>query len=224
MSCVLLLHQVDYLDLVYVHWPVPTPPAAAGGGVGSPVAHVVAYRALEQLCAEGLVRAIGLSNYRIEDYEALLAAGPLRVEPAVNQIEANPFLFRRATVEYFAGRGVAMVAYKPFLRGGAFGDPTVSAVASRYGVSAGEVLLRWSLNHGFTVLPKSTNPGRMAANLACFPTKGGWDLSDEDMDALDALTVEPASGATFEQHFSKRAVADPAAPTVALGYAGHPPP
>ncbi|KAJ1461726.1 NADP-dependent oxidoreductase domain-containing protein [Pelagophyceae sp. CCMP2097] len=192
---------VEYLDLVYVHWPAP--------------GHVAAYRALEALHAEGLVRAIGLSNYRIEDYDELVSAG-LKVAPVANQIECNPWLFRTETIEFFKAKDIATVAYKPLLRGGGLDDATVVGLSGKHGVSPAQVLVKWGLNHGLAVLPKSSNAGRMAQNLDVW----SFDLGSEDMAQLDAL--QPAgSDETFRAHFAKRAVVDADQPTVAV-YAGAP--
>jgi len=217
--------QLEYLDLVYVHWPVQTP-LDGDNSEGLP-AHVLAYRALEEMCLEGKIKAIGLSNYRISDYEDLLSAGPMKVHPVVNQIEVNPFLYRKDTINYFKGKNIVTVAYKPFVRGSAIAHPALVAIAGHYeGVTPGEVLLRWATNHGLVVLPKSTNPARMLSNLGCITKSkgggggggGGWDLAPSDMAALDALTTEPEASLAFEAHFSKRAVVDRSGPTLALGY------
>lgn len=162
---------------------------------------------------------MGLSNYRPADYEQLVSFGPLAVAPVVNQIECNPFMYRKDCLAYFASRGVATVAYKPFLRGPGAEHPVVVAVAARHtGASAGAVLLKWLLGKGVVVLPKSTNPGRMAANLQC-ATEGAWALSADDEAALDGLYDAPAGLATFDAHFTKRAVQDPEKTTIAMGYA-----
>ena len=132
----LKLLQVDYLDLAYVHWPVPGK-------------HVEAYGALEELHAEGKVRAIGLSNYRIQDYEELFMANSssssssTRVPPAANQIEVNPFLYRRDTIDFFRGKGIPVIAYKPLLRGKGVENPLVASLADKYATTPGDVLLRW---------------------------------------------------------------------------------
>jgi len=136
----------------------------------------------------------------------------------VNQIEVNPFLYRRDCIDYFADRDIITVAYKPFLRGAAASHPAVAAVAARYeGVSAGSVLLKWLIGKGIAVLPKSTNPGRMAENLRC-ADECSWSLTSEDELELDSLYDSSAGLAAFEAHFLKRAVQDPEGPTLCLGY------
>ena len=200
----LALLQLDYLDLAYVHWPVPGK-------------HVEAYRAIEELVREGKVRAIGLSNYRIEDYQELMAAPGRKVEPAVNQIEVNPFLYRAETIAYFQTREIPVVAYKPFLRGKGTEEALVVSLAEKYSTTPGEVLLRWGFHKGLVLFPKSVRSERMALNLACASPAHPVKLADQDVAALDALT-DAGSEATFQAHFAKRAVADATNPTIALGY------
>ena len=140
------------------------------------------------------------------------------VPPVANQIEVNPFLYRRDCIEYFATRGILTVAYKPFLRGPGVNHPGVSAVAARHeGASAGAVLLKWLLGKGIVVLPKSANRGRMAENLRA-ADEGMWALSAEDESELGSLYDADSGLATFEAHFSKRAVQDPEGPTISMGY------
>lgn len=191
--------QVTYLDMVYVHWPVPDK-------------HVDAYKSLEGLVESGHIRTIGLSNYRVKDYQELMEAG-VTVRPAVNQIEVNPFMFRRDVIDYFASEGIPTVAYKPLHRGDGLDHSVVAALAAKYGKTPGQVLLRWGAQHGFALLPKSVNPERMEQNLQCF--SDDFSLSSQDMGILDALTT-PGSAATFEAHFMKRAVQDRSGPTLPM--------
>ena len=165
------------------------------------------------------MRSLGLSNYRPADYQELISFGPLAVAPVVNQIECNPFMYRRDCLDFFASQGIATVAYKPFLRGPGVEHPVVVAVAARHaGATAGAVLLKWLLAKGIAVLPKSTHPGRMAANLRC-ADEGQWALSGHDEAALDGVYDTAAGTATFDAHFAKRAVQDPEKTTIAMGYA-----
>eukprot|EP00616_Rhizochromulina_sp_CCMP1243_P001386 CAMPEP_0118961674 /NCGR_PEP_ID=MMETSP1173-20130426/281_1 /TAXON_ID=1034831 /ORGANISM="Rhizochromulina marina cf, Strain CCMP1243" /LENGTH=298 /DNA_ID=CAMNT_0006909859 /DNA_START=72 /DNA_END=968 /DNA_ORIENTATION=+ len=187
--------QVDFLDLVYVHWPVPGK-------------HVEAYKALEALVAEGKARGIGLSNYRVADYEELVASG-ITLAPLVNQIEVNPFLYRRDAIDFFQDKGMAIVGYKPLLRGKAVTDATAIEVARKHNVTPAQVLLRWGIQHKFAVLPKSSQAERIDSNLHLFH----FHLDDGDMATLDSLTTKD-SLANFEAHFTKRSVADPSCPTL----------
>merc|ERR1711920_629208 len=133
-----------------------------------------------------------------------------------NQIEVNPFLYRKDTIDYFQTRQIPIVAFKPLLRGKGVEDPVVISIAKKYSTTPGDVLLRWGAQKGIAVLPKSTNPERMEANLCCFDSN--ITLTAEDMAALDGLTDPVKSVATFNAHFAERAKVDPASPTIAIGY------
>ena len=145
----------------------------------------------------------------------------------MRQIEVNPFLYRKATIDFFAAqKGISIVAYKPLVRGKGTEHPAVRSMAEKYGTTPGDVLLRWGAQKGLILLPKSTNPARMEANLAAFDGPGtggtggaGVTISEEDVAALDALTDPVESDKTFQAHFASRAVVDEAGPTLALGYA-----
>ena len=157
-----------YVDLYLLHWPV------AGKRLDS-------WRALERLHDEGRARAIGVSNFLRPHLEELL--GRARVVPAANQIELSPFLQRRETVAFCRQHGIAVEAYSPLTRGERLDDPVVLEVANGSGRSPAQVLLRWGVQHGFVVLPKSTRPQRIAENAALFD----FALGASEMAALDGL-------------------------------------
>ena len=114
----------DYLDIYLVHWPVPGK-------------HVAAYQVLEEALGAGKIRAIGISNYTREDYEELKAVA--RVHPVVNQIEVNPFLWRRKTYDYFMGEGVVLQSYRALRQGKEMGNPCVAEIAKKHGRTAAQV-------------------------------------------------------------------------------------
>ena len=182
--------QVGYFDLFLVHWPVPE-------------VHVETYRALQEMQRQGKTRAIGLSNYTMEDFqllqEKLDLSGP-GMMPVCNQVEVNPFLHRKDTIDFFQSKGVAIVAYKPLKAGAATSNEAVEALAKKHGRSAAQVLLRWGVQHGYSVLPKSSNPERMAQNIALFD----FALDPEDMAALDALMTDDAMKGWREHYDSRR--------------------
>ena len=139
--------QVDYLDMYLVHWPVPGK-------------HVAAYQVLEEAQAAGKVKAIGLSNYTREDYEDLLEV--LKVRPVVNQIEMNPFLWRKNTFEYFMGQQIAIQSYRALRQGKEMANPAITAMATKYGKTAAQVLGRWCVQRKIIVVAKTV---RSAAEL-----------------------------------------------------------
>jgi diketogulonate reductase-like aldo/keto reductase len=167
--------ELDYVDLYLLHWPV------AGKRLDS-------WRALERLHAEGRAKAIGVSNYLRPHLEELLAHA--KVVPAVNQIELSPFLQRREAVDLCKAKGIVVEAYSPLTHGQRLDHPAVVAEARRVGRTAAQVLLRWGVQRGFVVLPKSTREARIRENAAIFD----FTLDAEAMVRLDALEEGLATG------------------------------
>jgi len=165
---------IDYIDLYLIHWPVPGK-------------HVEAYKTLERLAKDGKIRGIGVSNYAWEDYLELKEAGVENL-PLVNQIEINPFLYRKNTIARFAEEGVVLQSYRSLRDGKAFDDPTVLKVAQSHNRSAAQILGRWCVQKGFIYIPKSVRKDRMVENSKVFD----FELSDEEMEELDDLTTESA--------------------------------
>ncbi|HSO33030.1 MAG TPA: aldo/keto reductase [Labilithrix sp.] len=166
---------LDYVDLYLIHWPV------AGKRKDS-------WRALEKLKADGRARHIGVSNFLVPHLEELL--GDAKELPAVNQIEVHPFLQHRETRAFCKKHEIVVEAYSPLTRGQKLDDPAISAVGKRVGRSNAQVLLRWGVQHGLVVLPKSTHEKRIAENADLFD----FTLDGEAMAALDALDAGEATG------------------------------
>ncbi len=159
---------LESVDLYLLHWPVP------GRRLDS-------WRALEKLYDEKRVGAIGVSNFMVRHLDELLAVA--RHPPAVNQIELTPFLQRRDTVARCVAEGIVLEAYSPLTRGQRLDHPVVASIARDVGRTPAQVLLRWGVQHGYVVLPKSVTPARIRENLAVFD----FALSPEAMTRLDAL-------------------------------------
>ena len=166
---------LDYVDLFLLHWPV------AGKRLHS-------WRALERLFAEKRARAIGVSNFLVPHLEELLAHAS--VVPAVDQIEVTPFLQRRDTRAYCEANGIVVEAYSPLTRGQRLNHPVVVDAAWRVARTPAQVLLRWGVQRGMVVLPKSTHEARIAENAALFD----FTLDDPTMSQLDALEENLATG------------------------------
>jgi diketogulonate reductase-like aldo/keto reductase len=166
---------LDYVDLYLVHWPVP------GKRRDS-------WRALERAFADGRARAIGVSNYLVPHLRELL--GEAKVVPHVNQIELTPFLQRRETRALCAEHGIVVEAYSPLTRGQRLDDPTVTAIARTVGRSPAQILLRWGIQHGHVILPKSIHRERIAENAAVFD----FTLDARAMAQLDGLEEGLAIG------------------------------
>jgi diketogulonate reductase-like aldo/keto reductase len=166
---------LDYVDLYLIHWPV------AGKRLGT-------WRALERVYGEKRARAIGVSNYLVPHLEELL--GQAKVVPHVNQIELTPFLQRRDTRALCAKHGIVVEAYSPLTRGERLAHPVVTEVARAAGKTPAQVLLRWGIQHGHVVLPKSTHRERIAENGAVFD----FTLDAAAMTQLDGLEEGLATG------------------------------
>lgn len=158
----------EYLDLYLLHWPVPKK-------------RLESWRALERLLEDGRVRAIGVSNFMPHHLKELLAAAD--VVPAVNQIEVTPFLQQRAVRELCEEKGIVVEAYSPLAKGARMRHPVLSKIAKSLDRTSAQVLLRWGLQHGLVVLPKSIHASRIVENAAIFD----FEIPDEMMAELDGL-------------------------------------
>ena len=161
--------RTDYLDLVLLHQPFAD--------------YFGAYRALEDLYEEGKIRAIGISNFYPDRMVDL--ASFARIRPMVNQVEVHPYHQQAVAKQWMDRYGIQMEAWAPFGegRGGLFDDPCLTEIGARYGKTAAQVMLRWHLQRGVVVIPKTTHAERMRENLDVFD----FVLTPEDMVALAAL-------------------------------------
>jgi 2,5-diketo-D-gluconate reductase A len=160
---------VDQLDLWLVHWP----PEGESAGVQ-------VWEDFLTARDQGLVRDIGVSNYSLDQLDELTEA--TGVTPAVNQVRWSPLLFDRAYLDGHRERGVVLEGYSA-LKGGTLENPVVTGVAERHGRTPAQVIVRWHVQHGVVVIPKSQSPERIRANADV----GGFELSQDDMAALDGL-------------------------------------
>jgi 2,5-diketo-D-gluconate reductase A len=168
---------LDYLDLYLIHWPAP----ATDG-------YLESWRALEQLLRDGRVRAIGVSNFLPEHLDKLVGLGG--TVPAVNQVELHPALQQRDVAGSNAAHGVATEAWSPLAQGAVLGEPAVTAIAAEHGVTPAQVILRWHLQQGRIIIPKSVTPARIRENLDVF----GFELADTELAAIDALERDGRTG------------------------------
>jgi 2,5-diketo-D-gluconate reductase A len=173
----------EYVDLYLIHWPVPTEDR-----------FVDTWRGFERIREEGRARTIGVSNFRIEDLERLESETWTR--PTVNQVELHP-LFQQAELRsWHAEHGIATEAWSPLAQGAVLSGETISSVADRHGRTPAQAILRWHLQLGNVVIPKSVTPERIRENAEVFD----FELSDEEMAAIAALDTGNRGGpdpATF---------------------------
>lgn len=178
---------VEQIDMLILHQPFPRGFERTLG----------AYRALETLLADGKVRAIGVSNFMPHHLERLLAE--VEVTPALNQIEVHPYFQQREAQERNAALGIVTQAWAPiggitFYRPGfsqsTLDDPAILAIAQAHGKSAAQVMLRWGVQQGRSVIPKSVKPARIAENFEIFD----FELSGDELAAIDALNANQRGG------------------------------
>ncbi len=146
---------LDYLDLYLIHWPVKKRNRS--------------WKLLEQAYRAGTVRALGVSNFTIRHLEELRQHSQL--VPAVNQVEFHPYLFQKELLEYCTKRGIRLEAYSPLAHGRRMENAVLDAIATKHKKSSAQVMIRWSLQLGNIVIPKSTNPTRIAENFNVFDFK-----------------------------------------------------
>jgi 2,5-diketo-D-gluconate reductase A len=168
---------LDYLDLYLIHWPAPESDKYADS-----------WLALEKLLADGRVRAIGVSNFLPEHVQRLIDLGG--TVPAVNQVELHPALQQRETAVFNRAHGIATEAWSPLAQGAVLDDPAVVGIAARHGRTPAQVVLRWHLQQGRIVIPKSVTPVRIRENLDVF----GFTLSADELAAVDALERDGRTG------------------------------
>ncbi|MEU4252604.1 aldo/keto reductase [Amycolatopsis sp. NPDC026612] len=168
----------DYVDLYLIHWPLPHKDN-----------YVRTWRGFEDILRAGKARAIGVSNFQPAHLDRL--AEETGTVPAVNQIELHPALQQPALREYHQEHGIATEAWSPLARAGVLGDPVLTRLAEKHGRTAAQVVLRWHVQLGNIVFPKSSSPERMRQNLDVF----GFALDDEEMAEIGRLDEGRRTGA-----------------------------
>jgi 2,5-diketo-D-gluconate reductase A len=174
---------LDHLDLYLIHWPLPAADL-----------YMETWRAFEELKAGGSTRSIGVSNFRVEELERL--QGEAEQQPTINQIELHPYLQQTELREWHAEHGVATEAWSPIAQGAALGDETIETVAAHHERTPAQTVLRWHLQLGNVVIPKSVTPERIGENFQIFD----FELSEDDMAAIARLDRGERTGpdpATF---------------------------
>jgi 2,5-diketo-D-gluconate reductase A len=163
---------VDYVDLFLIHWPLPT---LYDGDF------VATWKTLEEFKADGRARSIGVSNFQVDHLERLAAEAD--IAPAVNQIELHPYFLNHEVHAYGEAHGIATQAWSPIAQGAVLDDPTITDIADKLGRSPAQVVLRWHIERGTIVFPKSTTPARIQENFELFD----FALKPGDAESIDAL-------------------------------------
>jgi 2,5-diketo-D-gluconate reductase A len=169
----------DYLDLFLIHWPLPT---RYGGD------YVSTWQTLEEFYRDGRARSIGVSNFQPHHLRRL--HGESEITPAINQIEIHPYLTQNEVREFCAQYQIAVEAWSPLAQGLALDDPTIVSIAKQVGKTPAQVVLRWHIERGDIIFPKSVTPARIRENIDIFD----FELSGEDVEAITALNKNQRTG------------------------------
>ena len=160
--------DLEYIDLYLIHWPLPIMPKNI-------------WKTFEKVYEQGLAKSIGVSNYSQSEIEKILQYAS--VAPMVNQVEFNPADHDLDLLKFCKDRNIVVEAYSPLGQGGLIKNKTVASIAEKYKKSAAQILIRWALQHGTVVLPKSSNAERIKQNTEVFD----FSISSDDMQTLNAL-------------------------------------
>ncbi|EUJ42743.1 aldo/keto reductase [Listeria riparia] len=167
--------QLDYLDLYLIHWPV--------------LAYKDSWRAMERLHNEGLIKSIGVSNFHKHHLENLFTTA--NEKPVIDQIEIHPLLSQKPLKKYLESQDIVHEAWSPLAQGGELlTNQTLQSIAEKYNVTIPQVILRWHLNNGSVIIPKSVTPERIRANIDLFD----FDLAASDMAEIDSLNKDARKG------------------------------
>ena len=171
--------RFDYVDLFLIHWPLPT--LYDGDFVST-------WRTLEEFYRDGRARSIGVSNFQPHHIRRLHAEA--EIPPAVNQIEVHPYLTQDDVRGFCAEHQIAIEGWSPIAQGEVLEDPTIREIAGRAGKTPAQVVLRWHIERGDIIFPKSVTPARVKENFAIFD----FELSGEDVEAISALNKNQRTG------------------------------
>jgi diketogulonate reductase-like aldo/keto reductase len=158
-----------FIDLYLIHWPIPVVKSAV-------------WKSLEKIYAEGLVRAIGVSNYSVDQLKALVSTA--KIAPTVNQVRFNPFSYKQKLLDFCKSKNIVLEAYSPLARGQKLNDSLIVDIAKKYGKTPAQIMIRWSLQHGLIPIPKSSRKERIVENAAVFD----FQIAKNDMTRLDNLS------------------------------------
>jgi 2,5-diketo-D-gluconate reductase A len=169
----------DYVDLFLIHWPLPT---RYGGDF------VPTWRTLEEFYSDGRARSIGVSNFQPHHLRRIHTEG--EITPAVDQIEVNPYLTQEEVRDFCGEHQIAVEAWSPLGRGSVLADPTIDDIARRYDKTPAQVVLRWHIESGSIIFPKSVSAARIRENADIFD----FELATDDVEAISALNRNQRTG------------------------------
>ncbi|WP_239749539.1 aldo/keto reductase [Mammaliicoccus sp. O-M53] len=165
--------QLTYIDMYLIHWPCPEDEL-----------FIETYKAMEQLYKEGKIKAIGVCNFKEHHLEKLLAE--TEIVPAVNQVEFHPIFNQKDLQAYCESKGIKITAWSPLMRGGEWlNNPVLKEIADKYNKTAAQVIIKWHLQQGRIVIPKSQNDQRIIENFDVF----NFELTEEDLAEIDSFHI-----------------------------------
>ena len=157
---------ISYIDLMLIHSPQSNKALRLG-----------TWKALQEAVEEGVIKSIGVSNFAVPHIQEILKWDEMTIKPVINQVEINPWLTRKEIVNFCHKNGIEVEAYSPLTRGKKLNDPTLVKIAKKYGKEPAQILIKWSIQKGFIVLPKTTHEERLLSNIDVFD----FTISDEDI-------------------------------------------
>uniref|UniRef100_A0A6V3QYU2 NADP-dependent oxidoreductase domain-containing protein n=1 Tax=Lotharella globosa TaxID=91324 RepID=A0A6V3QYU2_9EUKA len=183
--------QMDYVDLVLIHWPGPAPgkPDAQQFGFENKAKRTLTWRALEEMVRRGKVKSIGVANWTIRHLKETLSVA--EIPPTVNQVEMHPYYTRTRLLNFCTDHGIKLMGYSPFGRGrlNIINDPVMGEIGSKYDKSGAQVILRWMIQRGVVPLPRASSENRIKQNFDIFDFK----LTDDEMATIDKLNGDKRS-------------------------------
>ena len=159
---------LSYVDLYLIHWPVQ-------GKI------LETWKAMIKILKVGKARAIGVSNYSIAELKETIQTSD--IIPAINQVEFHPFLYQKDLLDFCKNNRIQIESYSPLTRGKKLNHPLVKAISNRYGKTTAQILIKWNLQHGLVVIPKSIHENRILENSQVFDFR----IEEKDMEALNSL-------------------------------------
>jgi 2,5-diketo-D-gluconate reductase A len=174
----LKLLGLDYLDFYLIHWPAPK----------RGLLYVESWKAMEKLKNEGLIRSIGVCNFHTHHIDEILKVAEHK--PVLNQIESHPWLTQEKVIEYDNAHSIVTQAWSPLARGKILDEPMLEALAIKHGKSVAQIVLRWHIQRGVAVIPKSNSKERIVENMNVF----NFELSAEEVAAITALNTNFRTG------------------------------
>ncbi|MAG47302.1 aldo/keto reductase [archaeon] len=162
--------NLDYIDLYLIHWPVSS--------------RNESWKVFKKLYNEGKCKSIGVSNFTVNHLKELMEK--TKIKPVVNQVEFNPFLFQKELLDFCKENNIQLVAYSPLTKGQRLNDENLLEIGKKYSKTSAQIILRWAIQHGVIVIPKSGNKERISENLNIFD----FNIDEEDMKKLDSLNED----------------------------------